>query len=155
MKKGRDARFSCKKKRGCGIQEPVFAICTFSSVHLICPPKILHNFFLKFLLGITLVPRKTENSAHRFYSKNAAALIKFFYGKMQQKNEGSVYFSESWTQNKICFNYGINTVKPCFTDTRLTGADPGFFLRGGALVSCSTTSTPINHIVYSFLQNTS
>ena len=28
-----------------------------------------------------------------------------------------------------------------------TGADPGFFLAGGALVSCST-STPINHIVF-------
>ena len=28
-----------------------------------------------------------------------------------------------------------------------SGADPGFFLRGGALVSCST-STPINHIVF-------
>ena len=34
------------------------------------------------------------------------------------------------------------------------GADPGFFLGGGALVSCST-STPINHIVVFFLQNTS
>ena len=34
-----------------------------------------------------------------------------------------------------------------------TGADPEFFLGGGALVSCST-STPINHIVF-FLQNTS
>ena len=31
----------------------------------------------------------------------------------------------------------------------LTGADPGFFLGGGALVSCST-STPINHIVFFF-----
>ena len=29
----------------------------------------------------------------------------------------------------------------------ITGADPGFFLGGGALVSCSTT-TPINHIVF-------
>ena len=29
----------------------------------------------------------------------------------------------------------------------ITGADPGFFLGGGALVSCST-STPINHIVF-------
>ena len=28
-----------------------------------------------------------------------------------------------------------------------TGADPGFFLGGGALVSCST-STPINHIIF-------
>ena len=27
------------------------------------------------------------------------------------------------------------------------GADPGFFLGGGALVSCSA-STPINHIVF-------
>ena len=35
-----------------------------------------------------------------------------------------------------------------------TGADPGFFSGGGALVSCST-STPINHIVFFFLQNTS
>ena len=35
----------------------------------------------------------------------------------------------------------------------LPGADPGFFLGGGALVSCST-STPINHIVF-FWQNTS
>ena len=35
----------------------------------------------------------------------------------------------------------------------VTGADPGFFLGGGTLVSCST-STPINHIVF-FLQNTS
>ena len=33
-----------------------------------------------------------------------------------------------------------------------TWADPGFFLGGGALVSCAT-STPLNHIV--FLQNTS
>ena len=35
-----------------------------------------------------------------------------------------------------------------------SGADPGFFLGGGAPVSCST-STPINHIVFFFLQNTS
>ena len=30
---------------------------------------------------------------------------------------------------------------------KFPGADPGFFLGGGALVSCST-STPINHIVF-------
>ena len=37
----------------------------------------------------------------------------------------------------------------------LTGADPGLFLGGGALFSCST-STAINHIVFFFfLQNTS
>ena len=32
-------------------------------------------------------------------------------------------------------------------DTVYTGVDPGFFLGGGALVACST-STPINHIVF-------
>ena len=32
-----------------------------------------------------------------------------------------------------------------------TGADPGFFFGGGALVSCST-STPINHIVLFFAE---
>ena len=31
----------------------------------------------------------------------------------------------------------------------IAGADPGFFLGGDALVSCST-STPINHIVFFF-----
>ena len=35
----------------------------------------------------------------------------------------------------------------------ISGANPGFFLGGGALISCST-STPINHIFF-FLQNTS
>ena len=35
------------------------------------------------------------------------------------------------------------------TDHERPGADPGFFLGGGALVSCST-STPINHIVFFF-----
>ena len=35
-----------------------------------------------------------------------------------------------------------------------SGADPGFSLGGGALVSCSTL-TPINHIAFFFLQNTS
>ena len=71
-------------------------------------PKILHNLCFKFLLGITLVPREIENNAYRFYSKNAPALIKFFYGKMRLLFEGSVYFSESWTQNKNC-GHPLNT----------------------------------------------
>ena len=33
--------------------------------------------------------------------------------------------------------------------TQNAPADPGFFLGGGALVSCSS-STPINHIVFCF-----
>ena len=34
---------------------------------------------------------------------------------------------------------------------RSPGADPGFILGGGALVSCSTL-TPINHIVFFFAE---
>ena len=33
----------------------------------------------------------------------------------------------------------------------IAGVDPGFFLGGGAIVSCST-STPINHIVLFFAE---
>ena len=40
------------------------------------------------------------------------------------------------------------------TSLIVTGADPGFFLGGGALVYCSI-SIPINHIVFFFLRNTS
>ena len=39
--------------------------------------------------------------------------------------------------------------KHCFQFLLGPGADPGFFLGGGALVSCST-SRPINHIVFFF-----
>ena len=45
------------------------------------------------------------------------------------------------TQAHVIFNHKNNSVKVS------TGADAGFFLGGGALVSCST-STPINHIVF-------
>ena len=44
--------------------------------------------------------------------------------------------------DEICF-FGVQTGK--FPGS--TRADPGFFLGGGALVSCST-STPISHIVF-------
>ena len=45
----------------------------------------------------------------------------------------------------------MNIISKCYwsQDVPLSGADPGFFLGGGALVSCST-STPINHIVCIF-----
>ena len=32
-------------------------------MHLICPPKFLHNLCFSFLLGITAVPREIENNA--------------------------------------------------------------------------------------------
>ena len=51
-----------------------------------------------------------------------------------------------------CFSSSWQTVRE--DPLWYSGADPGFFLGRGALVSCST-STPINHIVFFlFLQNT-
>ena len=45
---------------------------------------------------------------------------------------------------RVFFSHGVPTK---LREGPYTGADPGFFLGGGALVSCST-STPINHIVF-------
>ena len=42
----------------------------------------------------------------------------------------------------------------CHVLRTFTGANPGIFLGGGAVVSCST-STPINPLVFFFFQNTS
>ena len=44
-----------------------------------------------------------------------------------------------------CISVNLNR----HTVNKLPGVDPGFFIGGGALVSCST-STPINYIVFSF-----
>ena len=54
---------------------------------------------------------------------------------------------------KHAINNVLNTVPQQLKSTIYPGADPGSFLGGGALVSCSA-STPIIHIVF-FLQNTS
>ena len=62
----------------------------------------------------------------------------------------------TYTCNHSCYTIYVRFFFATYTCVRscfVAGADPGFFLEGGALVSCST-STPINHIVF-FLQNTS
>ena len=60
------------------------------------------------------------------------------------------YYSIPVFQNYVWKQTG--TISRLFA-SKFSGADPGFFLGGGAPVSCST-STPINHIVF-FSQNTS
>ena len=47
----------------------------------------------------------------------------------------------------LLFVQGIKPTSKRLLWDGVSGADPGFFLGGGALVSCST-STPINHIVF-------
>ena len=56
-------------------------------------------------------------------------------------------------QTKLCTSCSVKqTVLQISRHTKpWPGAHPGFFLGGGALVSCST-STPINHIVFFFLR---
>ena len=42
----------------------IYATPKFPIIHPICPEKILHNLCFSFVLGITAVPRETENSAY-------------------------------------------------------------------------------------------
>jgi len=41
----------------------LFTISTFPKIHLVCPPKNLHNLCFPFPPGITVVPRETEDNA--------------------------------------------------------------------------------------------
>ena len=42
----------------------IYATSKFPIIHPISPKKILHNLCFSFVLGITAVPRETENSAY-------------------------------------------------------------------------------------------
>ena len=121
MKKGRDARFSCKRCRNAGSRNPYSPFALLLQYTLFAPPPPHPKFCITFVFYFSWVLHSSQEKLN-FYSKNAAALMKFFYGKMRLLFEGSVYFSESWTQNKNCFNYGIITVKLRFTDTSLSRA---------------------------------
>ena len=46
------------------VTKKLLATSTSPIMHLICPPKILHNLCFSFLLGITAVPREIENSVY-------------------------------------------------------------------------------------------
>ena len=64
-----------------------------------------------------------------------------YYNTSQKLPISSCFSQEEYVSQGTRFSYlRVLTV---------TGADPGFFLGGRTLVSCST-STPRNHIVFSF-----
>ena len=69
--------------------------------------------------------------------------------KLKTREKRSFSLIRSFLRKLVAFNKVALKKK----QRLLAGADPGFLLEGGALVSCST-STPIKHIVF-FLQNTS
>ena len=54
-------------------------------------------------------------------------------------------------KTKQTYNWRFKGMVNYLHKLALTGTDPGFFLGGGALVFCST-STPINHIVFFFAE---
>jgi len=48
----------------------IFAISTSPIIHLVCPPKFCITFF-PFLLGVTVIPRETEDNAYaKFWGAN-------------------------------------------------------------------------------------
>ena len=92
------------------------------------------------------VPSKSHPSCCYFVSNYFATFSSQDKGILNIEQENSVYSIHSLQ------GHDLNEAR--FTLVfEYTGADPGFFLGGGALVSRST-STPINHIVF-FLQSTS
>ena len=91
--------------------------------------KILHQA----LLGFTSVCKSRIQS---LFSNNAGQCIILPPQSYRQKSNSHTIF----TLYKIAFVAGIRA-----------GADAGFFLGGGALVPCST-STPINPIVFFFAE---
>ena len=111
--------------------------------------------------GVLLAPAPNHTMKKQSHERNPACFKRatsprfFFFCKISLKSSEEFLFlnscsnlvnrCERWSKVK-------KQVTPAKFDKSGTGADPGFFLGGGALVSCST-STPINHIVF-FLQNT-
>ena len=92
------------------------------------------------------VPSKSHPSCCYFVSNYFATFSSQDKGILNIEQENGVYSIHSLQ------GHDLNEAR--FTLVfEYTGADPGFFLGGGALVSRST-STPINHIVF-FLQSTS
>ena len=77
-----------------------------------------------------------------------------FFGKLGYTSRVCPLFWKFWT---ILFHSLLKVAENLNRTLRLNGKcfwfRGGFFLGGGVLVSCST-STPINHIVFSFWQNT-
>jgi len=48
----------------------IFAISTSPIIHPVCPPKFCITFF-PFLLGVTVIPRETEDNAYaKFWGVN-------------------------------------------------------------------------------------
>ena len=65
--------------------------------------------------------------------------------KLKTREKRSFSLIRSFLRKLVAFNKVALKKK----QRLLAGADPGFLLEGGALVSCST-STPIKHIVFFF-----
>ena len=90
------------------------------------------------ILGLKgLTNEEKELSTHSVHPDNFSP---FYSGQFSQTHRQQ-------TQYNPYLHYIDNSI----TDNSLgtTGVDPGFFLGGGALVSCSTL-TPINHILFFF-----
>ena len=104
--------------------------------------------------GVLLAPAPNHTMKKQSHERNPACFKRatsprfFFFCKISLKSSEEFLFlnscsnlvnrCERWSKVK-------KQVTPAKFDKSGTGADPGFFLGGGALVSCST-STPINHI---------
>ena len=72
-----------------------------------------------------------------FFEQNNSRVRSFYLPRTHTRSSDGIFLhTRDFSLSKV-------------TALKVAGADPGFFLGGGALVSCPT-STPINHIVFFF-----
>ena len=64
-----------------------FTIYISPIIHLVCPPKILHNLCFLFLLGITVVPREIKDNAYvKFGGGGGGGQTRCIIGDVQMAN---------------------------------------------------------------------
>ena len=98
--------------------------------------------------------RRNSHQRHKFLRAEASRnILKFRVSEMTFPGDFKKYFPPRTPCCFVTMHKRLGTMQSKYPRRSMTGADPRFFLGGGALVSCST-STPINHIVF-FWQNTS
>ena len=121
-----------------------------------------HKEKTRALQGIFLVRKWINNTLksnsvryHMHHWKNLSFLSSFGLRTVFVKGSKIAVFVSIVTSKRVrwppLFITFLSSSRLVTSVYQVSGADPGFFLGGGALVSCST-STPINHIVCFFFR---
>ena len=126
----------------CSLDDPT-SISKFSREFVVA-----ERWVKDYLEHLTLLDLKKDKRKKERLAKTSAEVSKTY-----QEYDWNATFKDGFLSkqtiavvDKYLKHHGLRTAS---NKHAKPGADPGFFLGGGALVSCST-STPINHLVFFF-----